>query len=371
MPVFSIPSADPGCLSPPMHRLSRLLATVTLLLSAESPASPADAMRVQKTWDLSMEKWSLEVRVATTAEARNEAIAKRPSAAAFAEQMWAAISPSLAEEWTLAPAAWFLRATAGLQFPKEVEAIRAAVETHHLRSTKLIPMCMALVSHQDPRSLSILEKIQKSHPDKKVQGVAALASAMVLKTLGDDAELMRKRLTALRAAIVESSDIDLGGTTVAKLAEDELYIIRFLTKGRVAPDLSGMDSAGRLLKLSDFKGKVILLMFWNSTMPDAERVVEITRDMEKKLSGKSLVILGVNHDTLENLRLMESVNSVTWRNFSDPTQQLARQYRVGTWPLVYVLDGERKIHYAGTQGSFAELTAEALLSESPTGESAN
>jgi hypothetical protein len=30
---------------------------------------------------------------------------------------------------------------------------------------------------------------------------------------------------------------------------------------------------------------------------------------------------------------------------------------------VFVLDGQRKIHYVGTQGTFAELTAEALFSE--------
>jgi peroxiredoxin len=224
---------------------------------------------------------------------------------------------------------------------------------------------MALVITGDPRSLSVLEKIAQSHPDTKIQGVASLASAMILKSLGDDPELMRKRLTALRKAIVESSDVEVSGTTVAKLAEDELYIIRFLTKGRTAPDLSGMDSGGRPMKLSDHQGKVILLLFWNSTMTGAERVVEITRDMEKKLAGKPFVILGVNHDSLPNLRRMEASGNVPWRNFSDPTQELARQYRVGSLPLAYVLDGGRKVHYAGPQGSFAELTAEALLSEMP------
>ena len=44
-------------------------------------------------------------------------------------------------------------------------------------------------------------------------------------------------------------------------------------------------------------------------------------------------------------------------------ESLAKEYRVGSWPLVYVLDGERKIHYVGAPGSFVELTAEALLAE--------
>jgi peroxiredoxin len=360
-----------------MKRLSRSLAAIFLLLNTPLTASSTDAARIQKSWDLSMEKWSLETRVASSPEARAKAIAARPDTAAFARQMWAVIGNALDEEWSLEPAAWFLRAAHGLvnvgpdgiavpMFKEETEAVRKAVESHHLKSPNLIPMCMALVTCQDPRSLSILEKIDKSHPDRKIQGVAALASAMILKTLGDDPELMRKRLTALRKAIVESSEVSVGSTTVAKLAEDELYIIRFLTKGREAPDLSGMDSAGRLTKLSDLKGKVIMLLFWTSTMPEAERVVEITRDIQKKLEGKPFVVMGVNHDSLEYLRAMEAEGLVNWCSFSDPNHELSKQYRVGSWPLVYVLDGQRKIHYAGTQGSFAELTAEALLAEAPS-----
>lgn len=355
-----------------MNRLSRLIAVVSLLLAAASAATPEDAQRIQKTWDLAMQTWSLETRVATTPEARAQAFAKRPDATPYARNMWALIGPALAEEWTLEPAAWFLRVTPGLlstnpdgstspTFAKEIESIRNAVESHHLKSPRLAPMCTALMANHDPRSLAILEKIQANHPDPKIQGVAALGAAMILKSLGDDADLVRKRLGYLRKAIIQSSDVEVSGTTVAKLAEDELYIIRFLTKGRVAPDLTGTDSGGRPIKLSDQKGKVVLLLFWSSTIPEADRVVQITAEMVKKFQGRPFTVIGVNHDPLEKLRSLEADGIVTWTNFSDPSNQLAAEYRVGSWPLVYVLDGERKIHYSGTQGSFAELTAEALL----------
>jgi peroxiredoxin len=357
-----------------MNHLSRLLAVASLLLAAESSASPAEAQSIQKSWQLAMENWSLETRAATTPEARAAAIAKRPDSIPFAREMWTQIGTSLDQEWALEPAAWFLRVAPGLRLPKadgtagpafatEIDAVLKAIETRHLKSPNLVPVCMALTGIRDPRSLNLLEKIQTSHPDTKTQGVAALAAAMILKSLGDDPELMRKRLTYLRKAIIDSSDIDLGGITVAKLAEDELYIIRYLTKGRVAPELSGIDSASRPLKLSDFKGRIVLLLFWNSTMQDADRVIEITAELERKFKGKPFTVVGVNHDSLEKLRSMEADGTVSWRNFSDPANQLAREYRVAGWPLVYVLDGERKIHYAGAPGSFAELTAEALLSE--------
>ncbi|MDP3849751.1 MAG: TlpA disulfide reductase family protein [Luteolibacter sp.] len=358
-----------------MRNLSRLLAAAFLLLAVESHASPDDTRRIQKSWELAMENWSMETRIATTPEARAAALAKRPDPAPYARQMWGQIGSALDQEWTLEPAAWFLRIAPGVittqadgstrqVFAAEMSAVFKALETRHLKSPNLISMCMAMAATGNAQSLAILEKIQASHPDPKTQGVAALAAALILKSFGDDAEIARKRLTYLRKAIIDSSDIDLGGgTTVAKIAENELYVIRFLTKGRIAPDLSGIDSASRPLKLSDFTGRIVLLMFWSSTVQEADRVLQITTEMERKFQGKPFVVIGVNHDPLEKLRSLEADGIVSWRNFSDPTHQLAAEYRVGTWPLVYVLDGARKIQYAGSPGSFAELTIDVLLSE--------
>lgn len=357
-----------------MHRMSRLIALFFLLMFSHAGASPADAQRVEKAYQLAMDKWALEMRIAATPAEQSKAWADRPDATPFARQMWDAMNQSLNEDWTLEPAAWFLRITPGLLatnpkggtmpiFAKENEAIRKAVETYHLNSLKLIPVCSALASSPDPHSLALLEKIQASHPDPKTQGVAALGAAMQFKTLGDNGNIMGKRLTYLRKAIIQSANVEIDGTTVAKLAEDELYIIRLLTKGRVAPDLVGVDSANHPLSLSANQGKVILLLFWNSNVPDAKRVVEITTAMETKFKGRPLAILGVNNDPLEKLRTLQADGLVPWTNFSDPENKLAKDYRVGSWPLVYVLDGERKIHYSGAPGSFAELTVEALLAE--------
>ncbi len=337
-------------------------------------AGPAEAERIQKSYELAMEKWGTEMRVAATAEERSSALKMRPDATGSASKMWQAISFSLAEEWTLGPAAWFIRVSNGLTtqlsngtsapvFTQQVDAIRKAVEAHHMDGKNLVPMCIALVSNQDPRSLALLERLQADHPDKAIQGVAALGAAMLLKGLGDEPELMRKRLGFLRKAIIQSSEVTLDGTTVAKLAEDELYLIRYLSKGRIAPDLTGLDSSSRAMTLSAFKGKIIVLLFWNSSIQDSERVITITSELEKKFHDRAFVVIGVNNDPIEKLRAMQADGSLTWPNFIDPENRLASEYRIGTRPLVYVLDGERKIHYVGAPGSFVELTAEALLDD--------
>jgi len=174
------------------------------------------------------------------------------------------------------------------------------------------------------------------------------------------------RIAKNRKAHYVMLDVDAPPAAIAELERQSNInedIIRFLTKGRVAPDLVGVDSAKRPLSLAANKGKVIVLLFWNSTVPDAHRVVEITTAMENKFKGRPFAVIGVNNDPVDKLRVLQADATVPWTNFSDPENHLSKEYRVGTWPLVYVLDGERKIHYAGAPGSFVELTAEALLAE--------
>ena len=52
------------------------------------------------------------------------------------------------------------------------------------------------------------------------------------------------------------------GGTVAEKAKAELFGIRHLTVGKVAPDIEGEDQDGVNFKLSDYRGKVVLLDFW-------------------------------------------------------------------------------------------------------------
>jgi len=353
--------------------IQRIATACLLLVSPLVRANPEKAAKIQQDWEKSVREWTAQAEGALTPEQRTKLLETRPDAAACAARMWACIAPSLKEPWAIEPAAWCRQISHGLRepgqttslFSSQIEDIKKAVINHHIArpDPQLYKLCQALAGLGDPLSLSILEKIENSNPDPKIQGVAALAASMIIKGLGDDGELMRKRLTYLRKAIINSADVELGSTTVADLAANELYQIRFLSKGRVAPELRGIDSEGRPFALSEQAGKVIVLVFWSSTIPEAEHVIEFTNEMTAKLKGKPVEVIGINHDPVEKLQALRKEGTVTWRNLSDPNNLLARDYRVGVWPMVYVLDHQRRIHYAGALGSFAELTADALAGE--------
>ncbi len=52
-------------------------------------------------------------------------------------------------------------------------------------------------------------------------------------------------------------------TTVGERAKAELFKLRRLAVGKEAPDIEGEDQDGQRFKLSDYRGKVVLLDFWH------------------------------------------------------------------------------------------------------------
>ena len=49
---------------------------------------------------------------------------------------------------------------------------------------------------------------------------------------------------------------------LAESAKSELFELRFLAIGKTPPDITGDDSDGKKFKLSDYRGKVVVLDFW-------------------------------------------------------------------------------------------------------------
>jgi len=79
----------------------------------------------------------------------------------------------------------------------------------------------------------------------------------------DRDELARRIESLFERVENEFNDVKFRGGTVGEVAKRELYAIRHLSVGREAPDIVGKDQDGVPLKLSDFRGKVVLLYFWS------------------------------------------------------------------------------------------------------------
>jgi hypothetical protein len=77
-------------------------------------------------------------------------------------------------------------------------------------------------------------------------------------------EAVREAEALFERALRDYGDVKLpGGGMVADTAEAELFEIRHLAVGKEAPEMEGEDQDGKRFKLSDYRGKVVLIDFWS------------------------------------------------------------------------------------------------------------
>jgi hypothetical protein len=79
---------------------------------------------------------------------------------------------------------------------------------------------------------------------------------------GDQAKLLTEAENLYEALARESSDVKVFRQPIKELAAGELFEIRNLAVGKVAPEIEGEDIDGKSFKLSDYRGKVVVLDFW-------------------------------------------------------------------------------------------------------------
>lgn len=144
-----------------------------------------------------------------------------------------------------------------------------------------------------------------------------------------------------------------------------------VAEGERAPDIAGKDLDGKAMKLSDYKGKVVLLDFWAYWCGPCVSMFPHNKELVEKYKGRPFVILGVNEDRApKDITNGNAKHKLTWRSFQDGTagSKIVRQYKIEAFPTMMILDGNgvvRKVIVgAGGQNAalldktIAELVAE-------------
>ncbi len=78
----------------------------------------------------------------------------------------------------------------------------------------------------------------------------------------DSAKLLKEAEDLFDSLAKEKSDAKVFGQAIKELVESELFEIRNLAIGKSAPEIEGEDIDGKTFKLSEYKGKVVVLDFW-------------------------------------------------------------------------------------------------------------
>jgi thiol-disulfide isomerase/thioredoxin len=151
--------------------------------------------------------------------------------------------------------------------------------------------------------------------------------------------------------------------TLREEAEARLDDMLNLAVGKSAPEIEGLDFNGKPLKLSEYKGKVVVLVFWGTWCGPCMAQVPHERELVERLKGQPFALLGVDCESdKDKARAVMARERMTWPNWYDgPPGEgpIARRYHIRGYPSVFFIDAKGIIRSRG--GAFDQV--DKLLEE--------
>ncbi len=116
--------------------------------------------------------------------------------------------------------------------------------------------------------------------------------------------------------------------------------------GSPAPDFELRLLDGRVVRLSDYRGRVVFLNFWASWCPPCRAEARLLEEAWRQVKDREIVFLGVNiQDTEEGARRFIEEFGITYPNGRDPQSRIAIDYGVYGIPETFFTDREGRITY--------------------------
>jgi thiol-disulfide isomerase/thioredoxin len=229
----------------------------------------------------------------------------------------------------------------------------------------------ALFLHGTPPWADQYEKNVRTLVEKNkaplVRATSRYALAAIVRAGGADrqaeAETLFRRFVAEYDGKKDRSPVE---DVLLDKARGELDRIERCGLGKPAPEAEGEDLDGRPLKLSEYRGKVVLLVFWAGWCGPCLADVPHEKALVEKFRGRPFVLVGVNGDEDKGeARKAVARLGIPWRSVWNGPRgaagPVAKAWAVGGWPAVFVIDHEGVIRHDRLRGKRLDKPLEALV----------
>ena len=295
--------------------------------------------------------------------AKSKQAAGEPQLSRWADRAWSLVNQDASDEVAFRALVWLVR---NQPDPESTRKALAMVEKLHLGDPGVADLCRDLVRESRPVARDFLSRALVKSSSREVKGIACYGLARRTLLDCDDAERLKSGgagAEALRASLgdevarnletldiaearvdaeklLESvaeqfGDVKYDGRTLADAAHGDLFEMKSLAIGCAAPEIEGQDLDGAAFKLSDSRGKVVVLEFSEAPIPaDAPE-----RSLVKRLAGQPVALLVI------------------------APGPIALRWNVRAWPTIHVLDGQGTIRFKSVRGEALDRAVEMLLAE--------
>lgn len=159
----------------------------------------------------------------------------------------------------------------------------------------------------------------------------------------------------------ESADLASRTVTLRERSKDEYTLIEGVV-GTTMQDFTFTDFEGREGRLSDYRGKFLLLDFWGSWCKPCVDDVPVMKVAHERLRGKGFEILGLdfeNDNKADSVRPFLKGKAIGWRNATPESvkELIEKRFRVSGFPTLLLLGPDGIVLETRT----AELRGDRLI----------